>query len=493
MWSPTLIVLVQCLLLAQGLESDQESTVEGEENETSVYQGITDKLDDGVNLVDYLLARYPQHPVRPVRNQSNIVEVMHRMTPIQLIDMDEKNQVITLKSWLAQRWKDEYLTWDPANFSGISEMQIPIGSIWQPDTVIYSSVRQESLRQTNSEAIVTYDGTVLSIQFYIIKATCAIDATLFPFDEQRCDFKFASWSYHGGLVNFVPDPKSDVEHFISNGEWELLEMPVHRGKEEHVCCKEPFPGVNYTLHLKRRSTFYVVNIVFPSFLAYILISVGFYMPSDSGERMSLCVISILSQFVFLTVVADFMPPTAEFVPYLQRYFFTTIGLAVVSAFVTAWTLNMHFQGAICHEVPQWIKCLCFEVLARFACTRVRVKKYKILRSERVLACDDIPMTLYNSQNKTNHRGVNCENQIRSNDLDKNRAGSEQEDGALLVRDPDTDPEIQQRRLREWREVARIIDRSYFVLYTLMQIFLVIGFLAYIAKTGEGFHQEDEDH
>ncbi|XP_077981968.1 neuronal acetylcholine receptor subunit alpha-9-like [Glandiceps talaboti] len=455
-------------------------------------QDEEDGLDAGVKLVDYLLSKYPKHPVRPVRNQSSIVTVSHRMTPIQLIDMDEKNQVITLKSWLSQTWKDDYLVWDPANFSGISEMQIPISTIWQPDTVIYSSVRHDSLRQMESEAILTNNGMVTAIQFYIIEATCAIDATLFPFDEQRCDFKFASWSYHGGLLNYVPAPNSSVDKFIGNGEWELLEMPVECVSDMHFCCEKPFPGITYTLHLKRRSTFYVVNIVFPSFLAYILISVGFYMPSDSGERMSLCVISILSQFVFLTVVSDFMPPTAEFVPHLQRYFFTTIGLAVISAFVTAWTLNMHFQGAVCPEVPRWMKFLAYKVLSRFACTGVRVKKYKLLTGDKNFACEEIPMNSYNGTDKANHMIRKCENQIQHQQEMEMKNNLEPLEDVFMLKNPDTDPEIQQWRLREWREVARLIDRAYFVTYTLMQIFLVIGFLWYIAATGEGFHSDEEE-
>nr|XP_006814582.1 PREDICTED: neuronal acetylcholine receptor subunit alpha-9-I-like [Saccoglossus kowalevskii] len=440
------------------------------------FEANSDGLDAGVMLVEYLLTRYPPHPVRPVRNQSTTLQVTHRMTPIQLIDM---------------QWVDEYLTWDPNDFNGINEIQLPIESLWQPDTVIYSSVSHDSLRHLDTEAIVQSNGSIMAIQFFIIQATCAIDATLFPFDEQRCNFRFASWSYHGNLMNYIPDPASNIKRFIPNGEWELLEMPVTDSSDLHECCTVPFPAITYTLHLKRRSTFYVVNIVFPSFLAYILISVGFYMPSDSGERMSLCVISILSQFVFLTVVADFMPPTAEFVPHLQRYFFTTIGMAVVSAFVTAWTLNMHFRSPVCEEVPKWKKILAFRILAPMACTKIRVRKYRRLKNDKTVKTnEDIPMNMYNGIKRSHLRLEGCE-QHNTQEVDARMPACTEE--GLLGTDLDTDPETQRRRLHDWREVARIFDRAYFVLYTLMQICLVIGFLTYIAKQGEGFHHEEEEN
>nr|XP_006814004.1 PREDICTED: neuronal acetylcholine receptor subunit alpha-9-II-like [Saccoglossus kowalevskii] len=317
----------------------------------------------GVALVNNLLDNYPKYYVRPVSDEESAIVVKHRMTPIQLIDMDEKNQVVILKTWLAQEWTDDYLFWNPALYSGIKQIQIPITNIWQPDTVLYGSVTSNFQRHFDTDAIINHNGTVTALQPAVIEATCSIDATLFPFDEQRCVFKFASWSYHGGLIDYEVDPTSNIDRFTQNGEWEVLEMPVEKRTEKYVCCPELFPDVTYTIHLRRRSMFYIVNIILPSFLASILISVGFYLPSDSGERVSLCVISILSQFVFLTVISDYMPPTAEVVPYLQRYFFVTIGLAVLSAFVMAYTLSMHFPGPVCPEVPRHIKVVSFRFLA----------------------------------------------------------------------------------------------------------------------------------
>ncbi|XP_077989355.1 neuronal acetylcholine receptor subunit alpha-10-like [Glandiceps talaboti] len=443
----------------------------------------------GVMLVESLLDAYPKYPVRPVKNETTPVVVNHRMTPIQLIDMDEKNQVITLKSWLGQEWRDEYLQWDPFIFDGIRTIQIPISEVWQPDTVLYGSVKVNFQRHFDTDAIIYSDGKVQALQPMVLKCTCTIDATLFPFDEQRCDFKFASWSYHSGLINYTQSVHSNIERFTENGEWKVLEMPIETNSEEYVCCPgQTFTDVTYTIHLQRRSMFYVVNIILPSFLACILISVGFFLPSDSGERVSLCVISILSQFVFLTVISDYMPPTAEVVPYIQRYFFITIGLAVMSAFVTACTLNMHFKGPVCPEAPKCLKALAFRYLASFACTRVRIRKYRIrIHRQRVenSRSEEVPLGPYRN-------GTQIMRQL-SNDYNDGQKGActndmEGRQGEFY----DKDPETQERRLREWREISRIFDRSYFVVYTLLQVILIGSYLTFIAMKGKYSHEE-EDH
>ncbi|XP_006814005.1 neuronal acetylcholine receptor subunit alpha-7-like [Saccoglossus kowalevskii] len=281
--------------------------------------GLVVSSKNSINLTHFLLDNYPEYPIRPVMNESTPIVVYHRMTPIQLIDLDEQNQVMTFKCWLGQTWTDEYLTWDPDDFGGIKEIQIHISKIWQPDMVLFTSISELFIRNFDTDTIVSYDGTVVALQFSVVQSTCTIDATFFPYDEQNCQMKFASWSYHGGYMDVLPSNESNIDRFVVNGEWLLTHMNVKRDTVNYVCCDEPFPDVTYTLHFKRRSHSYVMNIIFPSFLASILISVGFYLPSDSGERVTLCVTSILTQFVYLTIVSSYMPPTAENIPHISKY------------------------------------------------------------------------------------------------------------------------------------------------------------------------------
>jgi len=54
-------------------------------------------------------------------------------------------------------------------------------------------------------------------------STCKIDITWFPFDEQRCDMKFGSWTYdYSGIDLQLNGDGSDLSSYMSNGEWELI-------------------------------------------------------------------------------------------------------------------------------------------------------------------------------------------------------------------------------------------------------------------------------
>ena len=54
--------------------------------------------------------------------------------------------------------------------------------------------------QTN--VVVRSNGSLTYIPPGIFKSTCKIDITWFPFDEQKCEMKFGSWTYDGGQVNY---------------------------------------------------------------------------------------------------------------------------------------------------------------------------------------------------------------------------------------------------------------------------------------------------
>lgn len=55
----------------------------------------------------------------------------------------------------------------------------------------------------------------------IFKSTCSIDVRWFPFDIQRCDLKFGSWTYGGWSLDLKMLP-ADITSYTPNGEWDLL-------------------------------------------------------------------------------------------------------------------------------------------------------------------------------------------------------------------------------------------------------------------------------
>lgn len=87
-----------------------------------------------------------------------------------------------------------------------------------------------------------------------------------------------------------------------------------REVEFYSCCPEPFPKVTITFKICRKPMFYVFNLILPCVLITGVALLGFYMPSESGEKVTLGITTLLSMTVFLMLVAESMPPTSDTLP-----------------------------------------------------------------------------------------------------------------------------------------------------------------------------------
>ncbi|TRY65351.1 hypothetical protein DNTS_005927 [Danionella cerebrum] len=59
----------------------------------------------------------------------------------------------------------------------------------------------------------------------ILKSTCYIDVRWFPFDIQKCDLKFGSWTHNGWLLDLQMQAV-DISTYIPNGEWDLVDLQM---------------------------------------------------------------------------------------------------------------------------------------------------------------------------------------------------------------------------------------------------------------------------
>ncbi|XP_015417658.1 PREDICTED: neuronal acetylcholine receptor subunit alpha-10 [Myotis davidii] len=84
-----------------------------------------------------LFANYTS-ALRPVADTDQTLNVTLEVTLSQIIDMDERNQVLTLYLWIRQEWTDAYLRWDPDDYDGLDAIRIPSSLVWRPDIVLYN-------------------------------------------------------------------------------------------------------------------------------------------------------------------------------------------------------------------------------------------------------------------------------------------------------------------------------------------------------------------
>ncbi|XP_037689232.1 neuronal acetylcholine receptor subunit alpha-5 isoform X2 [Choloepus didactylus] len=174
--------------------------------------------------------------VRPVEHLNDKIKIKFGLAISQLVDVDEKNQLMTTNVWLKQEWIDVKLRWNPDAYGGIKVIRVPSDSLWTPDIVLFDNA-DGHFEGARTKVVVKYDGTVTWTPPANYKSSCTIDVTFFPFDLQNCSMKFGSWTYDGSQVDIIlEDQHVDKRDFFDNGEWEILSATGSKGNRTAGCC-----------------------------------------------------------------------------------------------------------------------------------------------------------------------------------------------------------------------------------------------------------------
>uniref|UniRef100_A0A915AFR8 Uncharacterized protein n=1 Tax=Parascaris univalens TaxID=6257 RepID=A0A915AFR8_PARUN len=152
----------------------------------------------------------------------------------------------------------------------------------------------------------------------IFRASCSIDITWFPFDDQSCYLKFGSWTYNGFAIDLQvdsepgTDPSIDLSSYVPSGEWLIQNTPAVREETFYVCCREPYPTIKFYINLRRRTLFHGFNFIIPSLVISMMTLLAFSLPPhDMSEKIGFQTTVLLSVCFFLTIVSDMTPPTSE--------------------------------------------------------------------------------------------------------------------------------------------------------------------------------------
>ncbi|XP_018538998.2 neuronal acetylcholine receptor subunit alpha-7 [Lates calcarifer] len=314
-------------------------------------------------LYDDLMANYSPL-VRPVSNDSETLTVKFGLSLMQIMDVDEKNQVLTTNIWLQLYWDDHYLRWNESDYPGVNNVRFPDDYIWKPDILLYNSADERFDATFHTNILVSSSGTCSYLPPGIFKSTCRIDVRWFPFDIQRCDLKFGSWTYDGWSLD-LKMLDADITGYTPNGEWDLVEVPGRKNERFYECCPEPYPDVTFTVVMRRRTLYYGLNLLIPCVLISTLALLVFLLPADSGEKISLGITVLLSLTVFMLLVAEIMPATSDSVPLIAQYFATTMVIVGLSVIATVLVLQYHHHDPDGGKMPKWTRVILLNWCAWF--------------------------------------------------------------------------------------------------------------------------------
>ncbi|XP_003937806.1 neuronal acetylcholine receptor subunit beta-2 [Saimiri boliviensis] len=336
--------------------------------------------DTEERLVEHLLdpSRYNKL-IRPATNGSELVTVQLMVSLAQLISVHEREQIMTTNVWLTQEWEDYRLTWKPEEFDNMKKVRLPSKHIWLPDVVLYNNADGMYEVSFYSNAVVSYDGSIFWLPPAIYKSACKIEVKHFPFDQQNCTMKFRSWTYDRTEIDLVL--KSDVaslDDFTPSGEWDIVALPGRRNENPD---DSTYVDITYDFIIRRKPLFYTINLIIPCVLITSLAILVFYLPSDCGEKMTLCISVLLALTVFLLLISKIVPPTSLDVPLVGKYLMFTMVLVTFSIVTSVCVLNVHHRSPTTHTMAPWVKVVFLEKLPallfmqqpRHHCARQRLR------------------------------------------------------------------------------------------------------------------------
>lgn len=153
--------------------------------------------------------------------------------------------------------------------------------------------------------------------------SCELDITLFPFDKQQCHVTLSNWMYTGNEILLMNNSDLiNLEYFTPDGEWTIASTAA--SNSFIVIQQGNFSSVDFVINLKRKPMFYTMNVVTPCILMSFLALLIFWLPVESGEKITLGLTVLLSFSVFLLLIAENVPKTSDTAPLIGKHSVATM-------------------------------------------------------------------------------------------------------------------------------------------------------------------------
>ncbi|XP_067313436.1 neuronal acetylcholine receptor subunit beta-2 isoform X2 [Pseudorasbora parva] len=442
-------------------------------------------------LVNYLLSpdRYNKL-IRPAVNKSQQVTIAIQVSLAQLISVNEREQIMTTNCWLTQVWNDYRLMWDPEEYEGIRKVRLPSQHIWLPDIVLYNNADGTYEVSFYSNAVVSNNGEVAWLPPAIYKSACKIEVRDFPFDQQNCTLKFRSWTYdHTEIDLILLSDFASRDDFKPSGEWDIVSLPGRKNEDPNDVT---YLDITYDFIIRRKPLFYTINLIIPCVLITSLAILVFYLPSDCGEKMTLCISVLLALTVFLLLISKIVPPTSLAVPLIGKYLMFTMVLVTFSIVTSVCVLNVHHRSPSTHTMPKWVKYYFLARVPAFLFMRRpgdSNKQEKFRRKHQQCPSSDHPVkseleetdsTFFVNEESAKHIGWRSGELQGSTEFRKRiavKCSADMEEavkGVRYIADKLKNEDDDEGIIEDWKYVAMVIDRLFLWIFVLVCVTGTLG-------------------
>ncbi|XP_061594964.1 5-hydroxytryptamine receptor 3A-like [Cololabis saira] len=318
-------------------------------------------------------AVFDLQPFRPAVNLSNPTITNISFTLYAVLGVSEKAQILTTFLWLRLFWHNEFLVWDPNECDGVTRISLPVKQLWSPDIIVYEFV-DDDVSQACPYVYVNHTGHIRWDRMLRLVSACNLEIFSFPFDIQNCTFTFGSYMHTirdvrvSPALTFEEMSGNSKRYLEASGEWELVDILGETSILQFGI--DEWDIITIWVVIKRRPVLYVVNLLIPSSFLMLIDILSFYLPPHSVDRASFKMTLILGYTVFLLIMNDLLPSTANGTPIIGIYFSVCLALMVISLLETVIITNvLHHSSMKYQEVPSWVRVVILTHIASLICYR----------------------------------------------------------------------------------------------------------------------------
>uniref|UniRef100_A0A3B4CI49 5-hydroxytryptamine receptor 3A n=1 Tax=Pygocentrus nattereri TaxID=42514 RepID=A0A3B4CI49_PYGNA len=295
---------------------------------------------------DSLQEVFDRKPFRPAVNLSNPTITNISFTLYAVLGRVPDRLCVFL-----QYWFHEFLIWDPDVCDGITRISLPVNNVWMPDIIVYDV--DDDVSQACPYVYVNHTGHIRYDRMLRLVSACNLEIFSFPFDIQNCTFTFGSYMHTSNTALPFDQISGNSKRYLeASGEWELVEILGEEGILKFGV--DEWDIITFWVVIKRRPILYVVNLLIPSSFLMIIDILSFYLPPHSVDRASFKMTLILGYTVFLLIMNDLLPSTANGTPIIGIYFSVCLALMVISLLETVIITNvLHHNSMKYRDVPRW--------------------------------------------------------------------------------------------------------------------------------------------
>ncbi|KAK3788232.1 hypothetical protein RRG08_029028 [Elysia crispata] len=292
------------------------------------------------SIHDALLSSATYNPTqRPLRDQDDVLDVYAFFEVVSIVEINDVVQSFKCNGFLGLVWRDEMLQWNSTDYGGVSHITPKVTSVFRPLMVLLNTLGDRDLFEDDNAPLTVFsDGQVEWVPGNIFPASCKLDLTKYPFDEQHCEIRMMIMNYDSSELAFVAE-SIGLTFFTENGQWDIINKSLTTPTVS--VRSQTMSSVLISFDLKRKPTFLVLSILLPIVFLSLLNLLVFVIPVDSGEKISYGITVLLALTVFMSIMSGMLPSSSESMPLIISYIFILLTISVLTVVDSVIIVRLH--------------------------------------------------------------------------------------------------------------------------------------------------------